>query len=144
MVEFNDGGILAQLGVADMRAPSLHALAGPDRAPAPIARLDLTALSGLTFAAPCFDEFPCLALARRAAAEGGTATAVLNAANEEAVSAFCAERLPFLDIAGVVAEVCGRCPAETSHDLASVLDADRRARAAAAEVIAEMELRTTC
>ncbi len=144
MVEFNDGNILAQLGVTDMRTPILYALAWPDRAPAPVARLDLAALSGLTFARPCFDEFPCLALARRAAAEGGTATAVLNAANEEAVSAFCGERLPFLEIAGVVAEVCRRCPAEPSHDLASVLGADRRARAAAAEVIAEMEVKTKC
>jgi 1-deoxy-D-xylulose-5-phosphate reductoisomerase len=144
MVEFNDGNILAQLGVTDMKTPILYALAWPDRAPAPIARLDLKALSGLTFAEPCFDEFPCLALARRAAAEGGTATAVLNAANEEAVSAFCGGRLPFLGIADVVAAVCGACPAEPSYDLASVLDADRRARAAAAALIAEMELETTC
>ncbi len=144
MVEFNDGNILAQLGVTDMKTPILYALAWPDRAPAPIARLDLKALSGLTFAEPCFDEFPCLALARRAAAEGGTATAVLNAANEEAVAAFCGERLPFLDIAGVVAEVCGRCPAEQKYDLASVLDADCRARAAATDVIAEMESRISC
>ena len=144
LVEFNDGNILAQLGVTDMRTPILYALAWPERATSPIARLDLKALSGLTFAEPCFDEFPCLALARRAAAAGGTATAVLNAANEEAVAAFCAERLPFLDIATVVDAVCDRCPAESSYDLASVLDADRRARAAAAAVIAEMELRTTC
>jgi len=144
MVEFKDGNILAQLGVTDMRTPILYALAWPDRAPEPVARLNMAALSGLTFAEPCFDEFPCLALARRAAAEGGTATAVLNAANEEAVSAFCGERLPFLDIAGVVAEVCGRCPAEPAYDLASVLDADRRARALATEVITEMEANPTC
>lgn len=139
LVEFNDGNILAQLGVTDMRTPIMHALMYPERAPGPVARLDLAGLGALTFHAPDFEAFPCLALARDAAAEGGTATAVLNAANEEAVAAFCAGRIPFLAIGGVVENTRALCPATADWDLESVLDADRRARETAGGLIARME-----
>ncbi len=139
LVEFNDGNILAQLGVTDMRTPIMHALMYPERAPGPVARLDLADLGALTFHAPDFEAFPCLALARDAAAEGGTATAVLNAANEEAVAAFCAGRIPFLAIGGVVENTRALCPATADWDLESVLDADRRARETAGGLIARME-----
>lgn len=139
LVEFNDGNILAQLGVTDMRTPIMHALMHPERAGAPVARLDLARLGALTFDAPDFGAFPCLALARDAAAEGGTATAVLNAANEEAVAAFCAGRIPFLAIGGIVENTRALCPATADWDLESVLDADRRARETAGGLIARME-----
>ena len=102
LVEFTDGHILAHLGVTRMTAPILFALTWPERVESPMMRLDLTAMGELSFAAPDFAQFPCLALAREAALEGGTAPAILNAANEEAVAAFCARRIGFLDIAEVV------------------------------------------
>ncbi len=136
LVEFYDGNILAQLGVTDMKMPILYALAWPERMDKPMRRLDLSGLGALSFAAPCFADFPCLALAREAAAAGGTAPAVLNAANEEAVAAFCAGRLPFLGIADVVAAVLGNCAVSDRYDLEAVLAADLDARAKTAEIIA--------
>ncbi|MFM1918891.1 MAG: hypothetical protein RLZZ303_525 [Candidatus Hydrogenedentota bacterium] len=138
LVEYRDGNILAQLGVTDMRFPILFALTWPERVQSPMQRLDLTAMGALTFAAPDFSEFPCLALARRAAAAGGTATAILNAANEEAVAAFRQRRIPFLSISDVVGAVMDRCPLSPDYSIESVLDADRQAREAAAKVISQI------
>lgn len=137
LVEFNDGHLLAHLGVTNMKFPILFALTWPDRVAEPMARLDLTRMKDLTFAAPDFREFPCLGLARAAAAEGGTATAILNAANEVAVEAFCSRRLPFLRISDVVAAVRDLCPGTQDYSLEAVLDADARARAHARECIAK-------
>ena len=89
LVEFKDGNILAHLGVTDMKFPIVYALAYPERVDTAMERLDLKRMQALTFAAPAFDEFPCLGYAREAAREGGTAPAILSAANEEAVAAFC-------------------------------------------------------
>lgn len=139
LVEFFDGNILAQMGVTDMRAPIGYALAFPGRAAEPVERLDLAKLGSLTFAAPDTAAFPCLDLARGAARQGGGAPAVLNGANEQAVAAFCAGRIPFLAIGDVVAGALDRasdCPGGT---LAEILDADRRARAAADEIITRLE-----
>jgi 1-deoxy-D-xylulose-5-phosphate reductoisomerase len=138
LVEYRDGNILAQLGVTDMRFPILFALTWPSRVQSPMQRLDLTAMGALTFAAPDFSEFPCLALARRAAAQGGTATTVLNAANEVAVDAFRAGRLPFLAISEVVEEALNTCPATQDYSLEAVLEADRLARDSAAKAIERM------
>jgi 1-deoxy-D-xylulose-5-phosphate reductoisomerase len=135
LVEYRDGNILAQLGVTDMRFPILFALTWPERVESPMKRLDLTTMAALTFAAPDFREFPCLGLARAAAAEGGTATAILNAANEAAVDAFRARRIPFLSISEVVAGAMEACPASQDYGLYAVLDADRRAREAAERAI---------
>ncbi|MBI2421670.1 MAG: 1-deoxy-D-xylulose-5-phosphate reductoisomerase [Candidatus Hydrogenedentes bacterium] len=135
LVEFKDGNILAQLGITDMRFPILFALSYPDRVQCPMDRLDLTRMQALTFDRPDFSAFPCLRLAREAAARGGTAPAILNAANEEAVAAFCGRRLPFLGISEVVEAVCAQCPPVFHVDLETVLDADRQARETARRVM---------
>jgi 1-deoxy-D-xylulose-5-phosphate reductoisomerase len=139
MVEFMDGSILAHLGLTDMRFPILFALAWPERVESPIGRLDLTSLQGLTFAAPDFAQFPCLGYAVEAARTGGTATAVLNAANEAAVEAFCRRRISFLQISDVVRDVMDTCPARTEVTLESVLAADQVARRQAEQVIIALE-----
>src|SRR3546814_3485261 len=97
-----DGSVLAQLGQPDMRTPIAYALAWPERMTTPVERLDLAAIGRLTFEAPDPQRFPALALARAALCAGGTAPITLNAANEEAVSAFLAGRLGFLGICATV------------------------------------------
>ena len=135
LVEFKDGNILAHLGVTDMKFPILFALTYPERVELPMERLDLTTLRALTFDAPDFSAFPCLAYARRAAAAGGTAPAILNAANEVAVEAFCNHQLGFLNISEVVALVCEASNPSQDYSLASVVAADSEARARAMEVV---------
>ncbi len=98
MVEYIDGSIIAQLGVADMGVPILYALTYPERRPSPGVRLDLTRVGRLTFEEPDTERFPCLTLARAALAGDGRAPVVLNAANEIAVAAFLAGRVGFADI----------------------------------------------
>lgn len=137
LVEFYDGSILAHLGVTDMRFPIEFALNWPERVDAPISRLNLTEIAQLTFAKPEFSEFPCLAHAMEAARCGGVATAVLNAANEVAVAAFCERRIPFLGIAEVVGHVLNACPSRGDCTLESILDADAEARRRAEDVIRE-------
>jgi 1-deoxy-D-xylulose-5-phosphate reductoisomerase len=140
MVAFKDGSILAQLGVTDMKAPIAFALAYPERLTAPQEmRLDVTALAGLTFGKPDYASFPCLALAREAAALGGTAPTVLNGANEEAVAAFCAGRIGFLDIAVIVEETMEKCPISKERSLDAVFETDREARIVAVSAIKTME-----
>lgn len=131
LVEFTDGSVLAHLGPADMRLPIEYALTWPDRAPSAMRRLDLTQLGGLTFAAPDFAEFPCLDYAVDAARRGGTAPAVLNAANETAVEAFCRKRIPFLAIPDVVGYTLDTCPIHNTVTLETVLASDEEARATA-------------
>lgn len=135
LVEFTDGNILAHLGVTDMKFPILFALTYPERVELPMERLNLAGLKALTFDAPDFSAFPCLAYARQAAAAGGTAPAILNAANEVAVAAFCDHRLPFLGISEVVGRVCDALDPVEATSLEAVLDADGAARARAREVI---------
>jgi len=141
LVEFNDGHILAHLGVTDMKSPILFALTYPERVASPMDRLNLAALSELSFAAPDFEAFPCLAYARQAAAAGGTAPAILNAANEEAVTAFCAHRIPFLSISDVVGEVFDTCAPGPDRDLESVLAADAAARQCARIAVETISMR---
>lgn len=131
LVEFTDGSILAHLGVTDMTLPIQYALTWPKRVSKPMARLDLTTMNDITFAKPDFSEFPCLGLAREAAKLGGTAGAILNAANETAVQAFRDHELPFLAIAEIVEKVLHESEIKEISDLDSVLvaDADARARA---------------
>jgi 1-deoxy-D-xylulose-5-phosphate reductoisomerase len=95
MVEYVDGSVIAQLGVADMGVPILYALTYPERRPAPAARLDLPRVGQLTFFEPDVGKFPCLRLARAALEEGGSAPVVLNAANEVTVAAFLERRIGF-------------------------------------------------
>ncbi len=136
MVAYADGSVLAQLGNPDMRTPIAHALAWPERIEAGVEPLDLVAVSRLDFEAPDLERFPCLGLAYRALEEGGTAGAVLNAANEVAVDAFLAGRLGFPGIPEVIARTMARLPAREAADLESILEADRRAREVARSVIA--------
>jgi 1-deoxy-D-xylulose-5-phosphate reductoisomerase len=102
MVEYVDGAVIAQLGVADMAVPILYALTYPERRPTPAARLDLTRVGQLTFYNPDTEKFPCLGLARAALEQGGAAPVVLNAANEIAVAAFLQRRIGFTDIAELI------------------------------------------
>lgn len=135
LVEFTDGSILAHLGPTDMKYPIQFALTWPERAPSPMGRLDLAAMPPLTFAVPQFEEFPCLAYARDCAKAGGTAPAMLNASNEVAVQAFCEGRLEFLRISAVVGETLDRGNPNSEVTLESVVDADRKARRLARDLI---------
>jgi len=104
MVELNDGSVIAQLGITDMRLPIQYACSYPDRWEAALPRLDLAKAGRLEFYEPPHDRFPCLGLAYRALREGGTAPVVLNAANEVAVASFLEGRLGFTSIPVVIEE----------------------------------------
>jgi 1-deoxy-D-xylulose-5-phosphate reductoisomerase len=131
MVRYRDGALLAHVGNPDMRVPISWALTYPAREATSVPALDLTAPLSLDFEPADVATFRCLALAREAGMAGGTAPCVLNAANEVAVGAFLEGRIGFLDIPAVVEEALTRVPAEPLVSLEQVLDADRRARAAA-------------
>jgi 1-deoxy-D-xylulose-5-phosphate reductoisomerase len=141
LVELVDGSVLAQLGVPDMRVPIACALAWPERLPLAGARLDLAAVARLDFEPPDRKRFPCLGLAWRALAGAEAAPAVLNAANEEAVAAFLAGRIPLPGIAAVNERVLDDYLAlhagETVAVLEEVLEADAWARRRAREALAE-------
>jgi 1-deoxy-D-xylulose-5-phosphate reductoisomerase len=128
LVEYVDGSMIAQLGVADMGIPILYALTYPRRLPCPADRLDLTRLAALTFHEPDLDRFPCLALAREALGAEGCAPAILNAANEVAVTAFLKGRIRFTQIPELIAEALQRVPAGRLSGLDACLDADAAAR----------------
>ncbi len=136
LVEFVDGAILAQLGTADMRLPIQYALTWPERTAGPATPLDLLTCPPLTFAAPDLEAFPCLALALDCAKRGGTATAILNGANEAAVALFLEDKVKFLDIPRLVAGALDRVEAKTcGYGLEDVFEADRTARAAVHEMM---------
>ena len=128
MVEFVDGSIKAQLGLPDMRLPIQYALTYPERLPNPFPRMDFTRWHTLTFHAPEYEKFACLKLALQALAEGGTAPAVLNAANEEAVHAFLHERLRFQQIPQVISEALEQHRNGKRIELEALLEADRWSR----------------
>jgi 1-deoxy-D-xylulose-5-phosphate reductoisomerase len=134
-VRFRDGATLAHLGYPDMRVPISYALTYPERAATPLAPLDFTSLT-LEFSAPDTETFPMLALAREAGEKGGAAPCVFNAANEVAVAAFLAGRLPFLAIPEVVGETLAAAGSATVRDLDDLLEADRAARATAGGALA--------
>ncbi|MDX6474378.1 MAG: 1-deoxy-D-xylulose-5-phosphate reductoisomerase [Gaiellaceae bacterium] len=127
LVRFRDGATIAHLGYPDMRVPISYALTYPERAATPLPPLDLSSLT-LEFAEPDLETFPMLALAREAGEKGGTAPCVFNAANEVAVAAFLAGRLPFLAIAEVVADALGAADPSPARDVAELLEADAAAR----------------
>ena len=135
MVEFVDGSIKAHLGPADMRIPIRYALTYPDRAEADVPRFDLTR-TDLTFEPVDREAFPALDLAYAAGRGGGTLPAAFNAADEAAVEAFLAERIGFLDIPGVIAEVLESHDRTEVTSTEAVFRADREARAAAGEAVA--------
>jgi 1-deoxy-D-xylulose-5-phosphate reductoisomerase len=131
-----DGAALAHLGHPDMRVPISYALHYPERIDVPVRPLDLAEIGSLTFEPVDTDAFPCLRLAREAALAGGTAPCVLNAANEVAVHAFLAGRLDFLGIPAVIDEALSQLPAGPVRAFESLYEADREARAVAAELVA--------
>jgi 1-deoxy-D-xylulose-5-phosphate reductoisomerase len=131
VVRFRDGAALAHLGYPDMRVPISYALTYPHRAPTPVPALDLAAGLTLEFEPPDLDAFPLLALAREAGERGGTYPCAFNAANEVAVAAFLAERLPFLAIAEVVEAALATVEGAPARDLADLEEADDAARRAA-------------
>jgi 1-deoxy-D-xylulose-5-phosphate reductoisomerase len=135
LVRFRDGAALAHLGYPDMRVPISYALTYPDRAATPLQPLDLTALT-LEFQAPDLETFPMLALAREAGEKGGTYPCAYNAANEVAVAAFLAGRLPFLGIAELVADALERTDGSPARDLEELVEVDRAARTFADERLA--------
>ncbi|MDQ6765870.1 MAG: 1-deoxy-D-xylulose-5-phosphate reductoisomerase [Verrucomicrobiota bacterium] len=135
MVEFTDGSVLAQMSHSDMCFPIQYAVTWPERVPNSLAPLDFGKLRQLDFAAPRYDDFPALNLARRAGETGGTLPAVLNAANEVAVSAFLHKRLSFPGIWQLVAAVMERHSSVADASLDAILAADQWAREAAAAVI---------
>ena len=130
LVEFEDGAIMAQLGSADMCLPIQYALTWPERTPGPAKPLDLLSCPPLTFQTPDLDTFRCLGLALECAERGGTATSILNGANEAAVALFLADRINFLDIPRLVESALGRVPVVDTPGLNDVFEADRAAREA--------------
>ena len=128
LVEFTDGATLAQLSPPDMRVPIQYAFSWPDRLPAERARLDLAALSALTFRAPDETRFPALRLVKEAARAGGTKTAALSAADEVAVARFLAGDIRYTDIIRLVAEVVDAAPCLSCDSLENILAADAAGR----------------
>ena len=133
MVEYVDGSVLAQLGNPDMRTPSAHALAYPERIECGVTPLDIFKVAQLDFEAPDFSKFPCLGLAYKALASGGSAPAILNAANEVAVEAFLKSRIPFTTIPSMIEQVMQVINPKDIFTLEDVLTADSLARETAYE-----------
>jgi 1-deoxy-D-xylulose-5-phosphate reductoisomerase len=128
MVEYNDGSVLAQLGNPDMRTPIAYGLGYPDRLESGVSSLDLLKIARLDFLAPDMQRFPCLRLAYEALNAGGTAPAILNAANEIAVEAFLAARIGFMDIAKVIETVLSASNIQTVESIAQLVEIDSEAR----------------
>ncbi len=135
MVSYVDGSVLAQLGNPDMRTPIAHALAYPERIASGVAPLDLTAMAQLRFERPDLQRFPCLKLAYDALQAGGSAPALMNAANEVAVEAFLNRQIGFRMIDQLIARVMDTVPHEPVTEMAGLLAQDRRARDAAREYL---------
>ncbi|ROL65308.1 1-deoxy-D-xylulose-5-phosphate reductoisomerase [Pseudomonas protegens] len=131
LVDYVDGSVLAQLGNPDMRTPIASALAWPERIDSGVAPLDLFAIARLDFQAPDEQRFPCLRLARQAAEAGDSAPAMLNAANEVAVSAFLDRRIRYPEIASIIDEVLALEPVVAVNELDAVFAADAKARSLA-------------
>jgi 1-deoxy-D-xylulose-5-phosphate reductoisomerase len=136
MVEYSDGSVLAQLGNPDMRTPIAHALAWPERIDSGVAGLDMFAVARLDFEKPDLERFPCLRLAVEAMEAGGTAPTILNAANEVAVEAFLDGRIGFTAIAKVIEHTLETLTARDADALAMIFEADKEARAIAADKLA--------
>ncbi len=128
MVEFVDGSVLAQLSTPDMCLPIQYALTYPDRVASDRVQTNFAKLGTLTFEEPDEDRFPALRLAREAGEIGGCLPAILNAANEVAVEAFCHGKIPFTAISEIVSETMGSLPREHNPDLDQILAADAEAR----------------
>ena len=135
MIELIDGSVIAQMGITDMRHAIQYALTYPERHSCQLPPLDLTAISRLHFEAPDFERFPCIPLAYRALSEGGTLPAAMNAANEEAVSAFIDQQISLTEIPQVVESVMKSHVNQPAASIETILAADRYARSEANNVI---------
>ncbi len=140
MVQYSDGSVLAQLGNPDMRTPIAHAMAWPERFNSGVEQLDMIAVAQLNFEAPDLERFPCLRLACEAMQAGGTATAVLNAANEIAVAEFLANKIRFTDIPNVVEKALEVIAHSDANGLEKVLEADKEARNVATTFVNKLAL----
>ena len=135
MVEYNDGSVVAQISATDMRMPIQYALTWPERAAAPVPKIDWREPRTWTFEAPDFERFPALKLAYRAFEAGGSATCTLNAADEIAVAAFLEESIPFPAIASTIEETLQRVPVRHPRSVADILDIDGESRAVARQIV---------
>jgi 1-deoxy-D-xylulose-5-phosphate reductoisomerase len=142
MVEYMDGSVIAQLGQPDMRTPIACAMSHPERIESGVSPLDFTTLSALEFERLDGQRFPCMALAREAIRQGGTAPAALNAANEIAVESFLDGKLSFTGIAEVIESVLGETAVEPLVSLEQVYAADIEARALARRYVSRRSLAT--
>ena len=138
MVQYKDGSVLAQLGNPDMCTPIAHALAYPNRIPSSVEPLDFFSVGEFSFIRPDYDRYPCLALAINACHKGQAATTALNAANEEAVAAFLAERIGFMDIARINEAVMLALESSAVSSLDDLFALDGVARARARHLIEEL------
>ena len=138
MVQYIDGSVLAQMGCPDMRTPIAHALAWPERIDSGVASLDLFEIARLDFKRPDLERFPCLRLAYEAATAGGTAPAILNAANEIAVAAFLDEQIRFTDIPVLIEKTLELVTGHEASSLDVLLDADEQARNTVQVLLADM------
>lgn len=136
MVEYVDGSVLAQMGNPDMRTPIAYGLSYPDRIDSGVAPLDFLTLSKLAFEAPDTERFPCLQLAYDALKAEGTAPAILNAANEVAVSAFLDKKINFMDIAALIADTLASIPVTAQSTIAQLVEIDQLARQHAEQWVA--------
>ncbi len=139
MVAYQDGSVIAQLGIPDMKAAIAYALSFPERLPLNQPLPDFSGKQGLTFQKPDLEKFPCLALAFEACKIGKTLPAVLNAANEVAVIAFLKEEISFNDIARVVGWTMDAHTVVANPELSDIIEADRQARIKAADLIQSIQ-----
>jgi 1-deoxy-D-xylulose-5-phosphate reductoisomerase len=139
MVEFADGSVVAQVSATDMRMPIQYALTYPERADAPVPRLDWAQSAQWTFDPPDYAKFPLLKLAYAAQETGGSATCTLNAADEIAVEAFLAGRISYPAVAAAIAETLERVPVRQPGSVLEVLEIDRESRVVAREMVARLE-----
>lgn len=137
MVSYVDGSVLAQMGLPDMRTPIAHCLAWPERISSGVAPLDFFKVSQLHFEQPDMKRFPLLRMAFEAQREGGTAPAILNAANEVAVEAFLAGRVAFLQLSQIVEKTLTALKISPASDLSTIIEADSNARATANLLISQ-------
>lgn len=138
MVSYTDGSVLAQMGNPDMRTPIAHAMGWPERMQSGVELLDIFEVAKLEFEAPDFSRFPCLSLAYEALSIGGTATSILNAANEIAVDAFLNKQLGFTNISRVIEKTLESTSSGTADSLQHIIQADLEAREQASEWVSQL------
>lgn len=144
MVEYIDGSVLAQMGNPDMRTPIAYGLGFPDRLTSGVSSLDLIKTARLDFAEPDMKRFPCLRLAYQALELGGTAPAILNAANEVAVEAFLSDKIRFMDIPALIEDVLSSATIEDAQSIEQLVAVDAMARHHARRWLTQQKLAVSC